>query len=87
MKTRTGTAKEGPTFCWQCDKKLRSAPGKGEGLYFFDLVLGDDGHQHRVHGRCVKRAEDDGHKLIPNKPKMNEWQKFLTVRAEIEGRP
>ncbi len=54
-----------PSFCWHCFKQLHRAPGRGQGLFFFALVLGPDGVQHRVHGDCVRLAQADGAKLVP----------------------
>lgn len=60
----TGTKATGPSFCWHCGLQLHRAPGKGKGLFFFRLVLGSDGHQHRVHGDCERPALSDGAKPI-----------------------
>jgi hypothetical protein len=51
-----------PTFCWQCNRQLMRAPGKGEGLFYFSLVMDKDGVEHRVHGGCVKQAVEDGNR-------------------------
>jgi hypothetical protein len=39
------------------------APGKGKGLFFFDVVVDRDGIEHRVHGDCAAMAIGDGVKL------------------------
>lgn len=55
-----------PSFCWQCNKQLQRAPGKGLGLFYFDLVVDQGGAQHRVHGgQCVREAVADGCKALP----------------------
>lgn len=59
---RTGSG--APTFCWQCQNQLQRAPGKGEGLFYFHLVIGPGGNQHRVHGDCLAPALLDGCKFI-----------------------
>lgn len=61
-KMRNGSG--APSFCWQCMKQLQRAPGKGLGLFYFHLVRGADGIEHRVHGDCVRPAQDDGAKLV-----------------------
>ena len=66
MKARQGSG--APTFCWQCNRQLHRAPGKGLGLFFFELVLGTDGHQHRIHQDCLPDAKADGHKHIKEQP-------------------
>lgn len=53
-----------PSFCWQCGNQLQRAPGKGLGLFFFNLVIGPDGEQHRIHGDCTERAVLDGCKQV-----------------------
>lgn len=52
-----------PSFCWQCGNQLQRAPGKGLGLFFFNLIIGPDCEQHRIHGDCTERALLDGCKL------------------------
>lgn len=49
-----------PSFCWHCSKQLQRAPGKGLGLFYFDLVIDRDGNEHRVHGDCTALAIGDG---------------------------
>ena len=50
-----------PSFCWQCNAQLQRAPGKGLGLFFFELVRDRDGVKHRVHGgECLRGAVADG---------------------------
>lgn len=61
-KMMTGSG--APSFCWQCGTQLHRAPGKGQGLFFFNLVTGPDGHQHRIHGDCTEQAVLDGCKLL-----------------------
>lgn len=61
-KTLTGSG--APSFCWHCNSQLHRAPGKGLGLFFFNLVTGPDGDQHRIHGDCTERAILDGCKLV-----------------------
>jgi len=54
-----------PSFCWQCRRQLRRAPGKGLGLFYFELVRDRDGVEHRVHASpCLEEAEADGNKHI-----------------------
>lgn len=63
-RMRTGSG--APSFCWHCFKQLQRAPGRGQGLFFFNLVRDRDGQQHRVHGfPCTKQAVADGATLIP----------------------
>lgn len=52
-----------PTFCWRCNRQLQRAPGKGLGLFYFNLVLGD-GVPRRVHGDCTQQAVVDGAKKL-----------------------
>ncbi len=54
-----------PSFCWHCMKQLHRAPGRGQGLFFFAIVRDRDGVEHRVHGDCVRLAQEDGAKLVP----------------------
>jgi hypothetical protein len=46
-------------------KQLHRAPGRGQGLFFFAIVRDRDGVEHRVHGDCVRLAQEDGAKLVP----------------------
>lgn len=64
-KARQGSG--APSFCWICGKQLMRAPGKGKGLFFFDIVIGrGDDEQHRVHRtQCLRVALDDGNKYLP----------------------
>lgn len=62
-KMMTGSG--APSFCWQCGNQLQRAPGKGAGLFFFNLVTGPDDQPHRVHGDCTEQAILDGCKLVP----------------------
>jgi hypothetical protein len=60
VKARQGTKEEGPTFCWHCNRQLHRAPGRGLGLFYFQLVRDRVGVDHRVHDACVKHATVDG---------------------------
>lgn len=64
---RLRQASGSPSFCWHCMKQLHRAPGRGLGLFFFALVRDRAGVEHRVHGDCVRQAEEDGAKLVPAK--------------------
>lgn len=64
MSRRMQTGSGAPSFCWHCFKQLQRAPGKGLGLFYFDLVLDADGVEHRVHGDCAALAVADGAKLV-----------------------
>lgn len=67
MKLRQGSG--APSFCWHCNRQLQRAPGKGLGLFYFNLVLGPDGNEHRVHGfPCTRDAIADGAKLVKDTP-------------------
>lgn len=56
-----------PSFCWQCNRQLYRAPGKGLGLFYYALVVDRDGKEHRVHGDCVPEAtQDPGVKQLKN---------------------
>ena len=58
------TVSGGPSFCWQCNRQLHRAPGKGLGL-FYALTVRDKGdHEHRIHGDCLIEAKADGCKLV-----------------------
>jgi len=59
------TGSGAPSFCWQCGNQLQRAPGKGAGLFFFNLVTGPDEQPHRIHGDCTEQAILDGCKLVP----------------------
>lgn len=61
-KLRQGSG--APSFCWHCNKQLQRAPGKGLGLFYFELVRSRDGEEHRVHGDCAKPATADGENVI-----------------------
>lgn len=65
-KTRTGSG--APSFCWVCGNQLQRAPGKGQGLFFFNLVTDRVGVEHRVHGDCTQQAINDGCKVVPEAP-------------------
>jgi hypothetical protein len=58
------TGSGAPSFCWHCGNQLQRAPGKGAGLFFFNLVTGPDGHPHRIHGDCTEQAVLAGCKLV-----------------------
>lgn len=49
-----------PSFCWHCSKQLQRAPGKGLGLFYFRIVIDQDGVKHRVHGDCLEMVIGDG---------------------------
>lgn len=54
-----------PSFCWVCHRQLMRAPGKGQGLFYFELVQDPGGVSHRVHqSQCLKDALSDGNKHI-----------------------
>lgn len=57
-RSRTGAG--APSFCWHCFRQLQRAPGKGLGLFYFELVRDTDGIEHRVHARCVSEVTGDG---------------------------
>lgn len=63
MRLRQGSGS--PTLCWYCLRQLRRAPGKGLGLFYFNLVRDRDGIEHRVHGDCTEDALGDGVTLVP----------------------
>lgn len=59
----TAAARQGsgaPTFCWHCMRQLQRAPGRRQGLFFFEIVRDQDGVDHRVHAACVQEAATDG---------------------------
>lgn len=60
MQTGSGS----PSFCWHCGRQLQRAPGKGLGLFYFNIVRDGGGIEHRVHGDCTKPAIDDGAKVV-----------------------
>ena len=47
----------GPSFCWQCRKKL--SPNRATGELIFAEVVDPLGHKHRVHKTCVSDANRD----------------------------
>ena len=62
-KCRQGSG--APSFCWVCNRQLMRAQGKGLGLFYFELVLGKDGNEHRVHQfPCLNEAVSDGAKHL-----------------------
>lgn len=63
-KMRKGSG--APSFCWICHRQLQRAPGKGLGLFYFNLVRDRAGIEHRVHGeQCTREAVADGGKVVP----------------------
>jgi hypothetical protein len=61
--SRQGTG--APTFCWVCNHQLKRAPGRGKGLFYFELVRDPSGAVHRVHGQqCLRAAIEDGNRLV-----------------------
>lgn len=60
MSQRMQRGAGSPSFCWHCGRQLQRAPGKGQGLFFFNLVVDRDGNEHRVHGVCTVFAVGDG---------------------------
>jgi len=63
-KARSRQGSGAPSICWVCLKQLQRAPGKGLGLFYFDLVRDPGGTDHRVHGQCVRVAVEDGNKHV-----------------------
>ena len=55
-----------PSFCWQCNRMLRIAPGAGDGVRkYYAIFVRDKGDVvHRIHGDCLIEAKADGHKLV-----------------------
>lgn len=53
-----------PSICWVCMRQLQRAPGKGLGLFYFEVVRDPGGNEHRVHGQCLRVAEEDGNKHL-----------------------
>ena len=76
-----------PSFCWHCNRQLQRAPGKGAGLFYFHLVRGPDGHEHRVHADCVDPAVAEGCKyLSAAKPLLErDIEKHLVERVKELG--
>jgi len=67
MRMRQGSG--APSFCWMCNSQLQRAPGKGLGLFYFELVRDRAGVEHRVHGDpCLADAIADGHKHVKQEP-------------------
>lgn len=63
--TRARIGGGAPSFCWCCNRQLQRAPGKGLGLFYFELVV-KDGYEHRVHQtRCLDEMIADGARLVP----------------------
>lgn len=63
MKRRMQQGAGSPSFCWHCSRQLMRAPGRGKGLFYFNLVVDRDGIEHRVHGDCVAMVIGDGIRL------------------------
>jgi hypothetical protein len=62
-KARQGNGS--PSFCWVCRRQLMRAPGKGKGLFYFEIVQDPDGIEHRVHQSiCLQEAIADRNKHI-----------------------
>lgn len=58
-----------PSLCWHCLKQLQRAPGRGLGLFYFELVRDRAGVEHRVHGgACLSETVADGNTFIPQEP-------------------
>lgn len=57
-----------PSFCWECNRQLHRAPGRGQGLFYFALVRDADFVEHRVHGDCVEPATSE-HGVVLVAPK------------------
>lgn len=54
-----------PSLCWHCLRQLQRAPGKGLGLFYFNLVRDRVGVEHRVHGDpCTRLSIADGNSLV-----------------------
>jgi len=54
-----------PSFCWVCRRQLMRAPGKGKGLFYFEIVQDPAGVEHRVHQSiCLTEAIEDGNKHV-----------------------
>jgi hypothetical protein len=67
--TRARQGSGAPTFCWHCNKQLQRAPGKGMGLFYFELVRDPDGVTHRVHhSLCLPLSVADGNKHVKQEP-------------------
>lgn len=64
LPKRMQTGSGSPSFCWHCGRQLQRAPGKGLGLFYFNIVRDGGGVEHRVHGDCTKPAIDDGAKVV-----------------------
>ncbi len=69
MARRMQQGSGAPSFCWVCMRQLQRAPGKGLGLFYFELVTDPGGQQHRVHGSpCLREALADGAKRTSQAP-------------------
>lgn len=62
---KMSTGSGAPSICWHCGSQLQRAPGRGLGLFYFNLVEDRAGVAHRVHGNCTQPAMNDGAKLLP----------------------
>lgn len=70
VRNRMQQGSGGPSFCWVCNHQLRRAPGRGLGLFYFELVVDPDGVAHRVHGfPCLRTAVEDGNKHVQPEPR------------------
>jgi hypothetical protein len=58
--TRMRQGSGAPSLCWHCLRQLQRAPGRGMGLFYFNLVRDRGGAEHRVHGDCTRLALADG---------------------------
>lgn len=64
MKQHARQGSGAPSHCWQCMKQLQRAPGRGLGLFYFELVRDKGGTEHRVHQGCLSEALEDGNKHV-----------------------
>lgn len=53
-----------PSHCWHCMRQLQRAPGRGLGLFYFELVRDKGGTEHRVHQGCLNESIADGNKHV-----------------------
>ena len=66
MPRKMQTGSGSPSLCWMCLRQKQRAPGKGLGLFYFNVVLDRHGAEHRVHGTpCTQDAFNDGARLKP----------------------
>lgn len=64
MVTKTRKASDGPRWCWQCERQLQWAAGKGKGLFYYVLMRDKQAIPRRVHAGCVEAAKSDGLKVV-----------------------